>query len=349
MSLRHSALYIVALMVAPACGAHAASYNFTEINPSGAIASSAQGINDTGTIVGGYNDATGAGFGFIDIAGSFTQLAPTPAASCGAFASICNTAFGVNNAGTVVGTTYTSGGVASGFIYANNSFTALTYPAYGISNKGVIVGQINPTTGFTYQNGTYTPFTLPNLPANASFVPFGINSSNQIVGTYSSPFTTVPTGPNSSTVISGVFSVFLYTLGASSFTLLPEDPNAQTGPGEGTFGVGINDAGQVVGSFFASSAATGLGTLPFVESNGVYSTINVTLPSNTAVFDSGADGINNLGDIVGEYPDPSGELRGFLATPAAAPLPPALPMFAVGVLLIGMFIQRRRRAVPYWH
>src|SRR5580698_1525892 len=90
MSLRHSALYIVALMVAPACGAHAASYNFTEINPSGAIASSAQGINDTGTIVGGYNDATGAGFGFIDIAGSFTQLAPTPAASCGAFASICN-------------------------------------------------------------------------------------------------------------------------------------------------------------------------------------------------------------------------------------------------------------------
>ena len=96
--------------------------------------------------------------------------------------------------------------------------------------------------------------------------------------------------------------------------LLPQNPAAIIGFLEGTFGVGIDDAGDLAGNY-SVDGSLGFGFLPYVYLDGTYANFNVNLPS-ADVYNSGADGINNLGDIVGYYSAPNGELQGFLATPA---------------------------------
>ncbi len=188
---------------------------------------------------------------------------------------------------------FTDDGAAHGFLYTNgnySTFTELNVPgagstqAFGISNNGLVVGQAIESSGdlgFTYDISTnqYDTFTLPGLPSGATFVPFGINNAGEVVGTYSSP--------------SGEFSVFLYTPGSSSYTLLPENPAAVIGFFEGTFGVGIDDAGDLAGNY-SVDGSLGFGFLPYVYLDGTYANFNVNLPS-ADVYNSGADGINNLG------------------------------------------------------
>jgi probable HAF family extracellular repeat protein len=289
------------------------------VDPPGSIASEALGLNDNGLIVGEYSVQTGTApnissfqYGFVDNQGVFTTLAPNP--DSGGYGAMCNAAWGVNNAGDVVGTYFTNDGAAHGFLYMNgnySTFTELNVPgagstqAFGISNNGLVVGQAIESSGdlgFTYDISTsqYDTFTLPGLPSGATFVPFGINNAGEVVGTYSSP--------------SGEVSVFLYTPGSSSYTLLPQNPAAVIGFFEGTFGVGIDDAGDLAGNY-SVDGSLGLGFLPYVYLDGTYANFNVNLPS-ADVYNSGADGINNLGDVVGYYSAPNGELQGFLATPA---------------------------------
>jgi probable HAF family extracellular repeat protein len=61
----------------------------------------------------------------------------------------------------------------------------------------------------------------------------------------------------------------------------------------------------------------------FLLDDGMYTTLDV--PGSTATF---AEGINNLGQIVGDYLDGSGNRHGFLATPV--PEPSTLLLLAVG-------------------
>jgi probable HAF family extracellular repeat protein len=70
-----------------------------------------------------------------------------------------------------------------------------------------------------------------------------------------------------------------------------------------TSAYGINDAGQIVGSY-----VDGTGIHGFVYSNGSYSTINNPLnPNNTVLY-----GINNAGQVVGQYGGANGIMQGFL-------------------------------------
>jgi probable HAF family extracellular repeat protein len=74
-------------------------------------------------------------------------------------------------------------------------------------------------------------------------------------------------------------------------------------PGDPFLTFGINDLGQVVGTY-----GWGFGTpTGFVDTNGVFKYI--TVPGSTGTV---AQGINNLGQIVGWYWDIHGQTHGFL-------------------------------------
>ena len=72
---------------------------------------------------------------------------------------------------------------------------------------------------------------------------------------------------------------------------------------------GINNASQVVGTYFSGSGA-GIPALGFLYSGGQYSTFQA--PGASSSGGSQAYGINNAGQIVGNYKDNQGAIHGFL-------------------------------------
>jgi hypothetical protein len=99
-------------------------------------------------------------------------------------------AFGINDAGQIVGSYSTNGG--HGFLDSGGSFATIDVPseidtsALGISSSGYIVGQYFParttdTQGFLDKGGSFTTISFP--VALASFT-LGFNSSRDTVGSY---------------------------------------------------------------------------------------------------------------------------------------------------------------------
>jgi probable HAF family extracellular repeat protein len=71
------------------------TYTFGTINVPGASFVIASGINNSGQIVGGYDDASGYAHGFLDTGGFFTTI-NVPGAST-------TYAYGINDSGQIVG------------------------------------------------------------------------------------------------------------------------------------------------------------------------------------------------------------------------------------------------------
>lgn len=127
------------------------------------------------------------------------------------------------------------------------------------------------------------------LPALYSIVPYGqgtisasaISDSGQIIGSYN-------------ITSSGTSGLFSYANGVA--TAFPY-PTASYFPGSG----GSNSTGSVVGTY-QSSYATGV-THGFQYSNGVYTTIDNpgVNQQTTSPFGTSLTGINNSGQIVGNY------------------------------------------------
>ena len=157
MSRIHARISLVSFTLVTAF-AHApaaiAGYYYSPVDPPGSIASEALGLNDSGVVVGEYSVQTGTGpstssfqYGFVRQSGRLHDAGkPNPDSICGGYGPMCNAAWGVNNAGDVVGTYFTDDGAAHGFLYTNgnySTFTELNVPvgstqAFGISNNGLI-------------------------------------------------------------------------------------------------------------------------------------------------------------------------------------------------------------------
>jgi probable HAF family extracellular repeat protein len=155
---------------------------------SGGDGTHAAGINDTGQIVGTYDDASGV-HGFLLSGGSYTTLdAP--------LAQQYTIAQGINGAGQIVGVYFSNNfGHAGlhGFLYNKGVYTTLDHPlatdgteAVGINAKGEIVGVYGDSAGnvhgFLLSGGSYT--TLDDPLAAHRTLALGIDDKGRIVGSY---------------------------------------------------------------------------------------------------------------------------------------------------------------------
>lgn len=164
--------------------------NFTTIDvPIAKIFTQVFGINDTGQIVGYYQQEVSPQnrlHGFVLSGGTYTTI-DVPGQSV-------TVAIGIDNAGQIVGTTYTpfSGGTTHGFLYSGGSFTTLDDPGAaqtipsGINDAGQIVGSISMfglpyPQAFVLSGGGYTPLDVPGAIGTTGY---GINDAGQIVGSY---------------------------------------------------------------------------------------------------------------------------------------------------------------------
>ncbi len=239
----------------------------------------------------------------------------------------------VNDSGAVVGYYLdTQYGNYHGFLYSGGTYTTIDDPAgatfpEGINNGGVISGLIEVGTenhGFTYANGVFTSFDYPGTNGGTSG--FGINNSDEIVGSYStggatgfldnngsfSSFSypgaddTYPHAINNSGQIAGFYTAstvpFGFVYDGSTYTSINYTSGYET------FAYGINDAGVVVGY---SNLNSGTYEVGFLWQAGQFTIINSDAYPQPY-------GINNKGQIVGTYV-PSNEFHGFLATPTSGP------------------------------
>lgn len=174
----------------------------TTIDFPGAAQTIAQGINNSGVVVGEWDilDANGnllAYHGFVWKDGAFSEVN---------FPGSADTSIlGVNARGDYVGVwdseIYTVSGMAHGFIYSKGKFTSFDFPdapitqAADINADGLIAGVYIDTNGtrhgFLKRGDTYTTLDFPGAPYTAAW---GINARGQIVGIHRDEVDGLPRG-----------------------------------------------------------------------------------------------------------------------------------------------------------
>jgi probable HAF family extracellular repeat protein len=189
--------------------------------------------------------------------------------------SVFTEPFGINNAGQIVGV-FGDNVANHAFLYNNGVFTTINAPGaqltpFGINNTGQIVGSLGDNIGtanhgFLDDHGTITSFDVGDRTTAAD----SVNDFGQIVGTYTT------------------FSDFQHVFGGANGVFTTIDvPGTINGTG-----LGINNAGQIVGNSTAGS---------FLDTGGVFTMINVPGATSTV-----ATAINNIGQITGYFGDATG-------------------------------------------
>lgn len=237
-------------------------------------------INDSGQIVGVFEDAFGL-HGFLKDGDTFEQI-DFP----GAEATFVK---GINNLGHMVGSYESETGTdvltEHGFLKIGTSMSPIdvtgatrTIPQ-GINDDGVITGVFSEEDdtetflrAFVLENSVVTPFDVPNQTGIPYTRAYGINNFGEIVG---------------------------YGASALSSPIFIKSGDTFTEIGQGfPQGLGINDDGDVIIGFPDGSNI-------FVDQTGSH---NIDLSSGIGV------GINNSDHIVGLISDIDGT-HGFLAIP----------------------------------
>jgi probable HAF family extracellular repeat protein len=206
---------------------------------------------------------------------------------------------GINNRGTTVGFYVDAAGANIGFVRRFGMFTSVINPAtpaqggvnqlLGLNNEGMAAGFYNDAGGaahgyiYNFTAMAFSPVTLP--VAADSVTATGINDAGDISGFYTVGHTT------------------------NGF-VLDEDHGfrkIRLGAGTNTQALGINQDGQVVGSF-----VDGAGTMHgFVWSHGRTRQID---DPNHGAGGTLVNGLNDRGQLVGFYVDNAGNTHGFLAS-----------------------------------
>jgi uncharacterized membrane protein len=250
------------------------------------------GINDSGRMVGGYNNTEleiyTADHGY-QLKGNTFSTIDYPGAQQTEVEAI-------NKSGQMVGDFLDASGNQHGFKLAGGTYTQLDYPgtttgtvALGINASGEIVGIYeNPNqTGFLLSGGTYTSIAVPGAVLTYAE---GINKHGVIAGYY------FDTSGNSHgfTWDKGTITTIDYGNGY---------PN--------TYLAGIDDSGVIVGGY-GSWMTVGSISYPwehgFLYSGGTFSTFDAPFGDDviTSPF-----GMNNNGEVVGTYVDSQGMNYGF--------------------------------------
>ncbi len=218
----------------------------------------------------------------------------------------------INDAGKVVGTSYTSSDAEHASIWSNGTWTDLGTlggkysEAVDINNAGKVVGSAMTSGGdmhaFLWSNGTMTDLgTLGTTSGAAS-----INDAGQVVGQY---YTS-----------GGIIRATLWSNGTMT------DLGAL---GIGSCASDINNSGQVVGASYLNQNS--LSARATLWSNGKIIDLNDVINTNSGVVLAGANAINNLGQIVATGTvNGDSEPHSFLLTPqtVSAPKPTTAPIIS---------------------
>jgi hypothetical protein len=282
--------------------------NFITLDDPQGTASSANGIDNAGDIIGSFfpfSPLTSEKDGFLFSAGTFTTL-DDPAAQGNNEHTVPQ---GINDSGKITGYAGgTSFGIKFidnedvGFVYSGGSFQNVDASAFssqsdqvffeGINNNDQIVGYYNTSSNPNNDAGippVYTGFIFHNGAVQTlgptGTTPFGIDDAGEVVG---------QTGAHG----------FLYQNGVLSFL---DDPFAST-----TTLRDINNTGVIVGYYESQGVTHGVA---YNQSSAIWTTIDV--PGATATF---VYGVNDSNQIVGAYTDGNGVQHVFVGT-----IPPPLP------------------------
>jgi len=187
-------------------------YTFTTLDVSGSSFVQANGINDSGQIVGDV------GFQGFLYQGGTVGIIDYPGSTNGTRVK------GINSMGDIVGAYGPPATGIDGFLYSGGTFTSIPYEANGINDSGQIVGDfmgVSGFQGFLDVGGTFTTITVPR--ADATFAE-SINDNGQITGYYY-----IGAQPNGFVDTNGVLTP-IDVLGA-----------------DGTVALGINTKGEIAG------------------------------------------------------------------------------------------------------
>jgi len=267
----------------------------TSLGTLGGATGIGNGINTSGQIAGYSTIANGTYHAFLSSGGTLTDIGDLGGGSA--------VAYGINDAGQVVGSAVTSNGANHPFLYSNGQMTdlgTLGSPdnvswwnvAQGINSSGVIAGTSYDSQGnffgFVWKKGKMTKIgTLGGLWSQG----YAINKKGQVTGV---AYTT-----NGS---------------AHAFRMTPKgklkDLGVIDGPNSTVWGLGINDAGVVVGrSTFSNTYHA------FVYGGGKMKDLNKLIPAKSGWVLIEAASVNNAGQIVGSGTH-NGQQRAFLLTPS---------------------------------
>lgn len=274
----------------------------TTIDPPGTASYAiATDINESGQVVGSYQDSNRVFHGFLWENGTFTTI-DGPGGGSATLAAI-------NAAGQIVGNGRSpTTGKGAGFLWDQGTFTTIEVEDFfvldtgvsGINAAGQVIGGYlkDPdfTGAFVWEDGTFNFIGPGDRLTSAS----AINDSGQIVGIYD------PSGQGLPTAI----HAFLIPSANNDPNIDP--PGAvpdEAFPGFAAFvayASDINAAGSVVGSYYDGTQYPN-----FLLQGGTYTRVDAPTALGT-----GLDRINSAGDIIGTYVTLSGR-HGYLARPAS--------------------------------
>ena len=272
----------------------------TDLGTIGGNHSEAAAISDMGHIVGRAHTSASKYHATLWAGGTTTDLTP---------ASDYAVAYGVNDAGQVVGTIDNW----KGFVWHNGVRTDLGDLGGGCSNAADIndLGHIVGTSCSTlitnqsrsratlWQNGAIIDLGL--APGMEDSGAASINSVGQIIGS---------SGLMNTETYEMTSRAFLYENGAMQ--VLPV-PSMEAYAGD------INDSGVVVGTMRAGGGPSNWHA--YIYDDGVATNLNSLIPTGSGLHLAYASAINNAGQIVGTAFDAGGRYHAYLLTPVSSDTP----------------------------
>ena len=333
--------------------AHAAPYIVTDLGTLGGSSSGATAINDHGVIVGDSTTANQETHAFIYQNGTMTSLGVPGSLSHGnginnhnqvvgtyfvpggtpfqphAFIYHQGTvtdlgtlgggsayAYGINDAGQVVGTSDPGSGVGTAFVHQNGSMVALPTSNGGNSSDALAINAHGAVTGRGGTESTLTPYiydngTLSILRDEHGHAILGLGTSISDAG-----------------LVTG-YGRFDGALAVSA--LLYKDGVAwDIGSlgGNWSSGAGINERGEVVGSSTLAGGSV-CNAFFYSEAAGMVN-LNTLIDADSGWVLNSAASINESGQIVGSGVH-NGQYRAFLLTPVPEPSVVALTLAGVFV------------------
>jgi hypothetical protein len=263
----------------------ACAQRYVTFDPPGSTYTFVSLINDSGWVVGAYDDSVSNHSYLRNVDGSFVEFDPPGA--------LGSTAVSINSSGEIAGYWYALSGAYEGYyrdsagnittFVVQTSFQDRTF-AYSINDRGSIVGAYVDTTYHGFLRDASGTITVFDPPGSTLTIPETINQSGFISGAYY----------DSASLIHG----FILSP-AGNYTIL----NVPGASGQGTAGAIINDRGQVAGVY-----TDGISEYGYVRSaGGAYTTFHIS-----GAADTEAGAINDLGEIAGVENKASGLNAGFV-------------------------------------